>query len=126
MSFDLERLSLVSWCASRYLRTLPSHTAKRRTRRSPTRDRPKNVSCFRSLHDVSILPRSSIGQEGSSHDEPANRIVDLASAYRASRCSRPISLWPTRFALLEAERDWWVEKELNLRPHAYQACALTT
>src|SRR5947207_14370620 len=21
---------------------------------------------------------------------------------------------------------WWAEKELNLRPHAYQACALTT
>jgi hypothetical protein len=21
---------------------------------------------------------------------------------------------------------WWVEEELNLRPHAYQACALTT
>ena len=22
--------------------------------------------------------------------------------------------------------SWWAEKELNLRPHAYQACALTT
>ena len=22
--------------------------------------------------------------------------------------------------------QWWAEKELNLRPHAYQACALTT
>jgi hypothetical protein len=21
---------------------------------------------------------------------------------------------------------WWVEEDLNLRPHAYQACALTT
>ena len=23
-------------------------------------------------------------------------------------------------------KRWWAEKELNLRPHAYQACALTT
>ena len=23
-------------------------------------------------------------------------------------------------------KDWWVEEDLNLRPHAYQACALTT
>ena len=22
--------------------------------------------------------------------------------------------------------EWWVEEDLNLRPHAYQACALTT
>ncbi len=22
--------------------------------------------------------------------------------------------------------QWWVEEDLNLRPHAYQACALTT
>src|SRR5215213_4509565 len=25
-----------------------------------------------------------------------------------------------------AQARWWAEKELNLRPHAYQACALTT
>jgi hypothetical protein len=25
-----------------------------------------------------------------------------------------------------AKAKWWVEEELNLRPHAYQACALTT
>ncbi len=25
-----------------------------------------------------------------------------------------------------ASKAWWAEKELNLRPHAYQACALTT
>src|SRR5687768_5066518 len=26
----------------------------------------------------------------------------------------------------ERSEVWWAEKELNLRPHAYQACALTT
>ena len=25
-----------------------------------------------------------------------------------------------------APEVWWVEEDLNLRPHAYQACALTT
>jgi hypothetical protein len=25
-----------------------------------------------------------------------------------------------------APQSWWVEEDLNLRPHAYQACALTT
>ena len=24
------------------------------------------------------------------------------------------------------DEEWWVEEDLNLRPHAYQACALTT
>ncbi len=24
------------------------------------------------------------------------------------------------------QSKWWVEEDLNLRPHAYQACALTT
>ena len=28
--------------------------------------------------------------------------------------------------LLPQQEDWWVEEDLNLRPHAYQACALTT
>ena len=26
----------------------------------------------------------------------------------------------------ELQSGWWVEEDLNLRPHAYQACALTT
>ena len=25
-----------------------------------------------------------------------------------------------------SDGGWWVEEDLNLRPHAYQACALTT
>jgi hypothetical protein len=58
--------------------------------RSPLGTDPKRL-VFRSLHDVSCRMSPSggsvcrdlaIGQEGSSHDEPANRIVDLASAYR--------------------------------------------
>jgi hypothetical protein len=29
-------------------------------------------------------------------------------------------------ALQSHPKDWWVEEDSNLRPHAYQACALTT
>ena len=28
--------------------------------------------------------------------------------------------------LRPVRQEWWVEEDLNLRPHAYQACALTT
>ena len=28
--------------------------------------------------------------------------------------------------LFASKKSWWVEEDLNLRPHAYQACALTT
>ena len=28
--------------------------------------------------------------------------------------------------VVDVIREWWVEEDLNLRPHAYQACALTT
>ena len=27
---------------------------------------------------------------------------------------------------VKSKGEWWVEEDLNLRPHAYQACALTT
>ena len=30
------------------------------------------------------------------------------------------------FVTSHPEGMWWVEEDLNLRPHAYQACALTT
>jgi len=78
VSFDLERLSLVSLNVLRRLpRSRPQgNTAKHRTRRSPTRERPKDVSCI-ALFTMSVRCRlaRAIGQEGSSSDEPANQIV---------------------------------------------------
>ena len=38
---------------------------------------------------------------------------------------RPDGEAPRRLAVRSPGR-WWVEEDLNLRPHAYQACALTT
>ena len=35
----------------------------------------------------------------------------------------PTELWPRSG---KRRRPWWAEEDLNLRPHAYQACALTT
>ena len=46
-----------------------------------------------------------------------------------------ISLYDVKCVRLDGEAarplgdpiaKWWVEEDLNLRPHAYQACALTT
>ena len=31
-----------------------------------------------------------------------------------------------KIAILAARGGWWARDELNVRPHAYQACALTT
>ena len=109
---DLERLFLVSCRASRYLRTRSPHSAKRRTRRSPTRERPKNVSCFCSLHDVNCRISPSGTVNCLTCDQTAN-----GSCQSARMLAPPIRI---------AQADWWVEEELNLRPHAYQACALTT
>ena len=33
---------------------------------------------------------------------------------------------PTRQPSLRCSAGWWARDELNVRPHAYQACALTT
>ena len=39
--------------------------------------------------------------------------------------TRPTGRANTHQVLADAV-EWWVEEDLNLRPHAYQACALTT
>ena len=38
----------------------------------------------------------------------------------------PKSMKDGGVSTLSTSLKWWAEKELNLRPHAYQACALTT
>ena len=40
-----------------------------------------------------------------------------------SRCSPS---WANAPCKINCLISWWVEEDLNLRPHAYQACALTT
>ena len=44
-----------------------------------------------------------------------------------SHCRLPFQGDDTPATLLsQSAGEWWVEEDLNLRPHAYQACALTT
>ena len=64
----------------------------------PTWQMPNSVSCF-ALFTMSIAAISR-------SDRKAHHRMNL-----------PIK---------SPSREWWVGEELNLRPHAYQACALTT
>ena len=39
----------------------------------------------------------------------------------------PIELWPrVHIRWVRHAGEWWAREDLNFRPHAYQACALTT
>ena len=38
----------------------------------------------------------------------------------------PTELWPQNVPAGSHNKNWWAWVELNYRPHAYQACALTT
>ena len=79
---------------------------------SPTREAPEDVSCICSLDDVKC------------RDPLEDRTAKRANARLAIRSD--CALWTMEDLPRSRARDWWVEKELNLRPHAYQACALTT
>ena len=88
---DLERLSLVvpDRASAARGRSSPRQRQTRRRDRSPTRERPKNVSCFCSLHDVRSSCRDlAIGQEGSQRTSIGE--CDLGSNVS---CDRP-SCWP--------------------------------
>src|SRR3546814_17551336 len=50
---------------------------------------------------------------------------DVCSSDLACKATAlPAELRPRN--LCSEQRLWWAEEDLNLRPHAYQACALTT
>ena len=101
---DLERLSLVVLPLA-LLEDRDPQAARRRTSSVPHSDRTQKRLVFCSLHDVRSRLSRSCDQTGRliRSSEPANRIDHAPAA-----------------------GDWWVGEELNLRPHAYQACALTT
>src|SRR5215213_10085952 len=67
-----------------------------------------------------ITPRGNGG--GASRDRTDDlKLAKLAlSQLSYGPAGRSLKLLPF------AQARWWAEKELNLRPHAYQACALTT
>jgi hypothetical protein len=58
------------------------------------------------------------------HDRPLAQAASAGASKRLrSRC--PSGHLPLRVAARSA-RLWWAREDLNLRPHAYQACALTS
>ena len=52
--------------------------------------------------------------------------ISLYDVKRIEIRMRPIGRLNTQTVLSDTIEEWWVEEDLNLRPHAYQACALTT
>ena len=52
----------------------------------------------------------------------ANQALSQLSYGPVNPGSRQVACPTLRFRRLR----WWAEEELNFRPHAYQACALTT
>ena len=92
-------------------------------RSSPSRARPHwpdpGGSDVFSLHDVTSRP---IGRGSAKGRWPVGSILPAArrAGSRGEVGGEAKSAEPSRRA------QWWVEEDLNLRPHAYQACALTT
>jgi len=95
------------------LRCLRTESANRQTfgRDAPPLGSAPKASRVFALFTMSIA--------GCRHPAPSICLV-----LRSDRKDHP--RWPCQYDRLGGEADWWVEEELNLRPHAYQACALTT
>ena len=94
-------------------------------------DRPKaTVSntnlVFLSLHDVKDHKGPNEYQTVS--HAPQNLVARTWQQNPVGRCPSPNGdnpKTPTR-STRNPKGEWWVEEDLNLRPHAYQACALTS
>ena len=90
------------------------------------------VRCSTSV-SVLDLTVSPLGVEPP--DRPAtsgDRMIPMCFSLNDVNC-RPVGRSSSRWLLDDQTvifqsvlRRWWVEEDLNLRPHAYQACALTT
>jgi hypothetical protein len=82
-----------------------------------------------SLYDVKVwgvnLRQRPVGRSNASADALDDRTVLILIRVPLSRfcCAKRCRALAT---ICCADCAWWVEEDLNLRPHAYQACALTT
>src|SRR6476620_9270577 len=96
-----------------------------------SKTRPKPLP-RRTTDPVFFIPGKSwspLGrQSGSGGGASRDRTDDLKLAKLAlSQLSYgPARMFPMFTLVGDVCTRWWAEKELNLRPHAYQACALTT
>ena len=91
---------------------------------------------FLSLHDVKDHKGPNEYQTVS--HAPQNLVARTWSQPPVGRCPSPKGDNPMPVAERRQSKDsdeihqmarsgiWWVEEDLNLRPHAYQACALTS
>ena len=62
--------------------------------------------------DGSLLSRTTKGLRGGGDER--------------DRTADPLLAKQVLSQLSYAPSDWWAREDLNLRPHAYQACALTS
>ena len=97
------RVRLVSVLDLEQYRSLPESKC------SHTREH-QAILMFLSLYDVNFARDRTI--------KPSEEGLMILSLFHAS-CLMPHKPW-------RPVQEWWVEEDLNLRPHAYQACALTT
>ena len=77
----------------------------------------------------SLLPlRRKSGSGGASRDRTDDlKLAKLALSQLSYGPQRRVRMFVNvRTDGAGSMLQWWAEKELNLRPHAYQACALTT
>jgi hypothetical protein len=99
---------------------LSGQRPERKWRRSDSNRRPP--ACKAGALPLSYAPAgdnanssSRIRQRGIAHATP-----------RHDAARRGSLLYPSRGSYFDsAEIRWWAREDLNLRPHAYQACALT-
>ena len=91
------------------------------------RDRTDDILLAKqALSQLSYGPKG-FGEAEGNDDDPAWR-PDAERVRKPDRASRPMARQPRRRMsppALEAQERWWAWEDLNLRPHAYQARALT-
>ena len=83
----------------------------------PEMGQPKTVTVFTSPSSLTV-PRELGGGERSRTDD-----LLLAKQALSQLSYTPLRTDPRRLA---RHRNWWAGEDLNLRPHAYQARALTS
>ncbi len=91
----------------------------------------ERIQCLNmfSLHNVKILNRIILYSETCflSSKLIVNWWSQTGSNRRPQACKAsalPIELWP--HSRINLKSSWWAWDDLNVRPHPYQGCALTT
>ena len=121
------RSGLHPWKISRSLRPLRSLGAsadslRRRAHRLASRSRETARAGGASRDRTDDLKLAKLALSQLSYGPSYARLAASIGGQARRRHSSRLACQPK----LPGSVGWWAEKELNLRPHAYQACALTT